>query len=141
VIVIVPVEEGEEVLLEVEVRDGVSIAVGVDKPVIVLLAEGLDVSLDVREGLAPTEIVGDDEAVTLEVREASGKPLAVLLPVEVKVSEPDEEAVGVRVDEGVLVAVLVAVALEESEMLDVIEAEAPFETDPVGVRDIELERL
>ncbi len=128
-------------LLEVEVRDGVSIAVGVDKPVIVLLAEELDVSLDVRDGLAPVESVGDDEAVTLEVSEASGKPLAVLLPVEDKVSEPDEQAVGENVADGVFVALTVAVALEESEMLGVIEGEAPFVTDPVGVRDFELERL
>ncbi len=128
-------------LLEVEVRDGVSIAVGVDKPVIVLLAEELDVSLDVREGLAPTESVGDDEAVTLEVSEANGKPLAVLLPVEVKVSEPDEQAVGENVADGVFVALTVAVTLDELEILEVIDAEAPFERDPVGVRDFELERL
>ena len=36
-------------LLDVAVREGVSTAVGVDKPVTVLVAEGLDVSLDVRE--------------------------------------------------------------------------------------------
>ena len=79
--------------------------------------------------------------MTLEVSEASGKPLAVLLPVEVKVSEPDEQAVGENVADGVLVALTVAVTLEESEILEVIDAEAPLETDPVGVRDFELERL
>ena len=120
-------------LLEVEVREGVSTAVGVDNPVIVLVAEGLEVSLDVRDGLAPTEIVVEDEDVTLVVREGSGKPLAVLLPVELKVSEPDEEAVGVKVDDGVLVALTVAVTLDESEILEVIDAEAPFERELVGV--------
>ncbi len=44
-------------------------------------------------------------------------------------------------DVGVVEAVVVAVALEESEILEDIDAEAPFEIDPVGVRDIELERL
>ncbi len=132
---------GVEVDDDVAVREGVSTADGVDKPVFVLVAEELDVSLDVRDGLAPVESVGDDEDVTLAVREASGKPLAVLVVVEVKVSEPDEEAVGVKVDDGVFVAVLVAVALEESEILDVIDADAPFETDPVGLRDIELDKL
>ena len=140
-IVIVAVGEGDEVLLDVAVREGVSTAVGVDKPVTVLVAEGLAVSLEVTDGLAPIDIVGDDEAVTLEVSEASGKPLAVLLPVEVKVSEPDEQAVGENVADGVLVALTVAVTLEESEILEVIDAEAPLETDPVGVRDFELERL
>ncbi len=44
---------GVEVDDDVEVRDGVSTAVGDDKPVVVLLTEVLDVSLDVRDGLAP----------------------------------------------------------------------------------------
>ncbi len=132
---------GVEVDDDVAVRDGVSTAVGVDKPVTVLLAEELDVSLDVRDGLAPGESVGDNEDVTLEVSEGSGKPVDVLDPEEVTVSEPDEEAVIELVAEGVFVAVVVAVALEESEILDVIEADAPFERDPVGVRDFELERL
>ena len=114
-------------------REGVSRADNVDKPVVVLVAEGLDVSLDVRDGLAPREIVGDDEDVPLAVSEGSGKLLAVLLPVEVNESEHDEDAVGVKVDEGVLVAETVAVTLDESEMLEVIDADAPFETDPVGV--------
>ena len=127
------VGEGVEVLLEVAVREGVSTAEGVDKPVIVLLADGLEVSLDVRDGLASRESVGDDEDVPLAVSEGSGKLLSVLLPVEVKVSEPDVDAVGVKLAEGVLVAVFVAVALEESEILEVIDADAPFETDPVGV--------
>jgi len=107
----------------------------------VLLAEELDVSLDVRDGLAPIEIVGDDDDVPLAVSEGNGKPLAVLLLVEVTVSEPDEEDVGVKVDVGVDVALTVAVILEESEILEVIDADAPFETDPVGVRDIELDKL
>ena len=124
---------GVEVDDDVAVRDGVSTAVGVDKPVIVLLAEELDVSLDVRDGLAFRESVGDDEDVKLAVSEGSGKLLADLLPVEVKVSEPDVDAVIVLVGEGVLVALTVAVALEESEILEVIDAEAPFETELVGV--------
>ncbi len=126
---------------DVAVREGVSTAVGDDNPDIVLLAEELDVSLDVRDGLAPGESVGDDEDVILAVNEGSGKPLTVLDPDEVKVSEPDEQAVMVLVAEGVFVALTVAVTLEESEILEVIEAEAPFERDPVGVRDFELERL
>ena len=132
---------GVEVDDDVAVRDGVSTAVGVTKPVIVLLAEELDVSLDVRDGLAPGESVGDDEDVILAVSEGSGTPLDVLDPVEVNVSDPDEDAVGVTVDDGVLVAVLVAVALEESEILEVIDAEAPFERELVGVREIELDKL
>jgi len=133
VIVINALGVGVEVDDDVAVRDGVSTAVGVDKPVIVLLAEELDVSLDVRDGLAFRESVGDDEDVTLAVSEGSGKLLADLLPVEVKVSEPDVDAVDVTVGEGVLVALTVAVALEESEILEVIDAEAPFETELVGV--------
>ena len=132
---------GVEVDDDVAVQEGVSTAVGVDKPVIVLLAEELDVSLDVRDGLAPGESVGDDEDVILAVSEGSGTPLDVLDPVEVNVSDPDEDAVGVTVDDGVLVAVLVAVALEESEILEVIDAEAPFERELVGVREIELDKL
>ena len=132
---------GVEVDDDVAVRDGVSTAVGVNKPVTVLDAEELDVSLDVRDGLAPGESVGDDEDVTLAVSEGSDMPLNVLDAVEVKVSEPDEEDVGVTVAEGVFVALIVAVALEESEILEVIEAEAPFETELVGVRDIELDKL
>ena len=132
---------GVEVGDDVAVRDGVSTAVGDDEPVIVLLAEELDVSLDVRDGLAPVESVGDDEDVTLAVSEGSGKLLGVLDAVDVNVSVPEEEAVIVPVAEGVFVAVVVAVALEESEILEVMEADAPFETEPVGVRDFELERL
>ena len=132
---------GVEVDDDVAVRDGVSTADGVDKPVIVLLKEGLDVSLDVRDGLAPVESVGDGEDVTLAVSEGSGRPLNVLDVEEVTVSEPDEEDVIVLVAEGVVVAVLVAVTLEESEILEVIDAEAPFETELVGVRDIELDKL
>ena len=132
---------GVEVDDDVAVREGVSTAVGVDKPVIVLLAEELDVSLDVRDGLAFKESVGDDEDVTLAVSEGSDMPLNVLDVVEVNVSEPDEEAVIELVAEGVFVALTVGVTLEESEILEVIEAEAPFERDPVGVRDFELERL
>ena len=132
---------GGEVEDDVAVREGVATAVGDDKPVFVLVAEGLDVSLDVTDGLAPIESVGDDEDVTLAVSEGSGKPVAVLLPVEVTVSEPDEEAVIELIAEGVFVALTVGVTLEESEILEVIEAEAPFERDPVGVRDFELERL
>ncbi len=98
-----------------------------------LVADGLDVSLDVRDGLAPGESVGDDDDVTLAVSVRIGKLLAVLLLVEVNVSEPDAEAVGVKVDVGVAVALTVPVALEESEILAVIDAEAPFETELVGV--------
>ena len=132
---------GVEVDDDVEVRDGVSAAVGVDKPVVVLLAEVLEVSLDVRDGLAPVESVGEDEGELLEVSEGSGTPLNVLDPEEVTVSEPEEVDVIVLVADGVFVAVTVGVTLEESEILEVIEAEAPFERDPVGVRDFELERL
>ena len=132
---------GVEVDDDVAVREGVSTADGVDKPVIVLLAERLEVSLDVHDGLAPIESVGDDEDVTLAVRESNGKLLAVLLVVEVNVSEPEEEAVGVTVADGVLVELSVAVALEESAILEVIEADAPSVREPVGVRDIELDRL
>ena len=124
---------GVEVDDDVAVREGVSTAVGVDKPVIVLVADGIDVSLDVRDGLAPGESVGEEEGELLEVSEGSGTPLDVLDPEEVKVSEPDVDAVGVKLAEGVLVAVFVAVALEESEILDVIDADAPFETELVGV--------
>ena len=80
-------------------REGVSTADGVDKPVIVLVTEGLEVSLDVRDGLAPIESDGEDESVTLAVSEGSDKLLIVLLLVEVNVSEPDEDAVGVTVDD------------------------------------------
>ena len=82
-------------------REGVSAAVDVDKPVIVLDADELAVSLDVRDGLAFNEIVGDDDAVILEVREASGKSLDVFVPEVVTVSEPEDEAVGVTVADGV----------------------------------------
>ena len=126
---------------DVAVREGVATAVGDDKPVFVLVAEGLDVSLDVTDGLAPGESVGDDDDVTLAVKEGSGKLLALLLPVEVIESVPDDEDVMVQVADGVLVALTVAVALDESEILEVIDAEAPFETEPVGLRDFELERL
>ena len=140
-IVIVAVGEGVEVLLEVAVREGVSTADGVDKPVIVLLIEGLDVSLDVRDGLAPIESGGEEDGELLAVSEGSGKLLNVLDAVEVNVSEPDVDAVGVKLDDGVLVALTVAVALEESDIVDVIDADAPDERDPVGVRDIELDKL
>ena len=132
---------GVEVDDEVAVREGVSTADGVDKPVVVLVAEGLDVSLDVRDGLAPIESGGEEDGELLAVSEGSGKLLAVLDAVEVIESEPDEEAVCVMVADGVLVADTVAVALEESDIVDVIDAEAPFETEPVGVRDIELDKL
>ena len=140
-IVINAVGVGEDVLLEVAVREGVSTAVGVDKPVIVLLIEGLDVSLDVRDGLAPIESGGEEDGELLAVSEGRGKLLAVLEVVEVKVSEPDEEAVCVTVADGVLVTLTVAVALEESEIVDVIDAEAPNERELVGVRDIEFDKL
>jgi len=132
---------GVEVEDDVAVREGVATAVGDDKPVFVLVAEGLDVSLDVTDGLAPIESVGDDEDVTLAVSEGSGKPVAVLLPVEVTVSEPEEVDVTVLVADGVFVAVTVGVALDESEILEVIEAEAPFVRELVGVRDIDLDKL
>ena len=132
-IVIKALGVGVEVDDDVAVRDGVSTAVGVDEPVVVLLTEVVEVSLDVRDGLAPTESVGDDEDVALAVSEGSGRPLNVLDVEEVTVSEPDEEDVTVLVAEGVVVAVLVAVTLEESEILEVVDAEAPFETEPVGV--------
>ncbi len=92
---------GVEVDDDVAVQEGVSIADSVDEPVIVLDAEELDVSLDVRDGLAPVESVGDDEDVTLAVSEGSGRPLNVLDVEEVTVSEPDEEAVGENVADGV----------------------------------------
>ena len=114
-------------------REGVSRADNVDKPVRVLVAEGLEVSLDVRDGLAPREIVGDEDGELLAVSDGRGKALTVLDPVEVKVSEPDEEAVDVTVADGVLVPDTVAVALEESEILDVIDADAPIERELVGV--------
>ena len=138
-IVINAVRVGEDVLLDVAVREGVSTAVGVDKPVIVLVAEGLDVSLDVRDGLAPIESGGEEDGELLAVSEGSGKLLAVLEVVDVTVSEPDEEAVCVTVADGVLVGLTVAVALEESEMLGVIDAEAPIERELVGVLEITLE--
>ena len=122
-------------------REGVSRADNVDKPVRVLVTDGLEVSLDVRDGLAPREIVGDEDGELLAVSEGRGKPLNVLDPVEVKVSEPDEEAVDVTVADGVLVALTVAVALEESEILEVIDADAPFERELVGFRNIELDKL
>ena len=140
-IVIEAVGVGLEVELNVAVREVVSAAVDVDKPVIVLDADELAVSLDVRDGLAPSEIVGDDEDVILEVREESGKSLDVFVPVAETVSEPDNEAVGVTVADGVFVALSVAVALEESEILEVIEADAPFVRELVGVREIDRERL
>ena len=124
---------GVDVDDDVAVQEGVFRAVGVEKPVTVLDAEGLEVSLDVRDGLAPREIVGDEDGDLLAVSDGRGKPLTVLDPVEVKVSEPDEEDVIVLVAEGVLVAVTVAVALEESEILEVIDAEAPIERELVGV--------
>jgi hypothetical protein len=132
---------GVEVEDDVAVRDGVTPADGVDKPVIVLVAEGLDVSLDVRDGLAPGESVGEEEGELLEVSEGSGTPLTVLDPEEVTVSEPEEEDVIVLVGDGVFVALTVAVALEESEILGVIDAEAPFEREDVGVCDIDLDKL
>ena len=122
-------------------REGVSAAVGVDKPVIVLDTDGLAVSLDVHDGLAPSEIVGDGDDVMLEVREESGKSLDVFVPVAETVSEPDNEAVGVTVADGVFVTLTVAVALEESEILEVIEADAPFVTELVGVGEIDGKRL
>ncbi len=85
--------------------------------------------------------MGEEEGELLEVSEGSGTPLDVLDPEEVTVSEPDEEAVIELVAEGVFVALTVGVTLEESEILEVLEAEAPFVTDPVGLRDFELERL
>ncbi len=97
-----------------------------------LVADELDVSLDVRDGLAPGESVGEDDDVTLAVSVRIGKLLAVLLLVEVTVSEPDEEDVIVLVGDGVFVALTVAVALEESEILEVIEADAPYERELVG---------
>ena len=90
---------GVEVDDDVAVREGVTSAVCVNKPVTVLVAEGLDVSLDVRDGLEPVESVDEDEGVELAVSEGSGKLLAVLLLEEVNVSEPDEDAVGVTVDD------------------------------------------
>ncbi len=123
---------GVEVEDDVAVREGVATADGVDKPVFVLVAEGLDVSLDVRDGLAPGESVGEEEGELLEVSEGSGKPVAVLVVVEVNVSVPEDEDVGVTVDVGVVVAPTDAVALEESEILDVIDADAPFERELVG---------
>ena len=96
---------GVEVDDDVAVRDGVSTAVGVAKPVIVLLAEELDVSLDVRDGLAPVESVGDDEDVTLAVSEGSGRPLNVLDVVELGVFEDVDVPLTVADDVGVLVAV------------------------------------
>jgi hypothetical protein len=141
VIVINALGVGVEVEDEVAVREGVSWAVGVDKPVKVLVADELDVSLDVRDGLAPGESVGEDDDVTLAVSVRIGKLLAVLLLVEVTVSEPDEEDVIVLVGDGVFVALTVAVALEESEILEVIEADAPYERELVGDWDIELDKL
>ncbi len=52
-IVISALGVGVEVDDDVAVRESVAKADGVDKPVSVLLAEELDVSLDVRDGLAP----------------------------------------------------------------------------------------
>jgi hypothetical protein len=56
----------------------------------------------------------------------------VLLVVEVNESVPDEEDVIVLVGDGVIVALTVAVALGESEILEVIEADAPYERELVG---------
>ncbi len=57
--------------------------------------------------------------------------------VENEVEVPDD----VPLPEGVFVALTVAVTLDDLEILEVIDAKAPFVTDPVGVRDFELERL
>jgi hypothetical protein len=100
---------------------------------IVDVDEAVPLSLPVIEGPAPfvTDAVGECEIdlERLSVVDDVGEGVAVLDDE----SEPDEEAVGVKVPEAVLVALTVAVALEESEILGVIDADAPIERELVGV--------
>jgi hypothetical protein len=123
----------------VEVGDVEEVGVGAleveGSPLTEALAEGLGVSLGVREGLAPIESDGVAEAVLLAVMVADDELLTVLLLVRLGVSEVEELEDGDCVPVGDPVALVEAVRLEESDTLGVMEAEAPTVTDAVGVRE------
>jgi hypothetical protein len=83
----------------VEVGDVEEVGVGAleaeGRPLAEALADGLGVSLGVREGLAPIESGGVIDAVMLAVRVADDEPLTVLLLVRLGVSEVEELEDGV----------------------------------------------
>lgn len=142
------VDEG--VPLGVGVGVGVSEAVGVALEVRTLearrglaepISDALGVLLGVREGLAPMERGDVTEAVQLAVTVSDDELLAVLLAVPVGDSDVEELEDGVSVPVGVPVALFEAVALEESDTLGVMDADAPTVTDAVGDREIEAARV
>jgi hypothetical protein len=119
----------DDVLVLLEVGEFVLVT----DALIVDVDEAVPLSLPVIEGPAPfvTDAVGECEVdlERLSVVDDVGEGVAVLDDE----SEPDEEAVGVKVPEAVLVALTVAIALEESEILGVIDADEPTERELVGV--------
>ncbi len=117
--------------------DGVSVELGVCFPVSVLLADTLGVSLAVRDALSPREMEPVIDGVALPERLSDEDAARDVEAVPDGVSELDVEAVGVSVDDGVPLPLIVAVTLEESDTLAVIDALAPMVTEPVGVEESE----
>ena len=137
VVVCVGLLVGDTVRLGEFVRDGVSAALGVGFPVSVPLTDALGVSLAVLEALSPRETEPVVVGVALLERLSDGDAASVADVVADFVSELETVAVGVGVPDGVPLLLCVGVPLEESDTLDVIDALAPFVTEPVGVEESE----
>jgi hypothetical protein len=112
--------------------DGVSVELEVGFPVSVLLADTLGVSLAVRDALSPRDMELVIDGVALPERLSDEDAGRDMEDVPDGVSELDVEAVGVRVDDGVPLPLIVAVALEENDTLGVIEGLAPDDNEDVG---------
>jgi len=123
----------EDVPLGVCEPVGVSAALGVCFPVSVLLADTLGVSLAVRDALSPREMELVIDGVALAERLSERDAARDTDAVPDGVSELEVVAVGVGVLDDVPLALCEAVPLDESDTLDVIDALAPFVTEPVGV--------
>jgi hypothetical protein len=123
----------EDVPLGVCELVGVSAALGVCFPVSVLLADTLGVSLAVRDALSPLEMELVIDGVALAERLSERDAARDTDAVPDGVSELEVVAVGVGVLDDVPLALCEAVPLDESDTLDVIDALAPFVTEPVGV--------
>jgi hypothetical protein len=126
---------GDTVRLGVLVRDGVSDALEDGFPVSVPLTDALGVSLAVRDALSPRETEPVVVGVALLERLSDGDNVGGNDAVADFVSELEAVAVGVGEPDGVPLPLCVGVPLDESDTLDVIDALAPFVTEPVGVEE------
>ncbi len=119
--------------LDVRVREGVAEGLDVGELDSEPVADALGVSLAVREALAPRDSDGVIDGVALAVADGDTDGITEALDDADAVPDPVVDGVGVGDDDGVTLPLTLAVALGESEILPVMEAEAPLLTELVGV--------